>query len=102
MDDVDKLEEILKWGELAYLAKKGSTNRITGSKSNPEQYAMFANCKTTLIATFREIYGNRFRFEGNRAIVFSLDDELPVEKLKHCIAIALTYHMRKHRPLPAA
>ncbi len=38
-------------------------------------------------------------FEGKRAIVFRESDELPVEQLKHCVSLALTYHRVKHLPL---
>jgi hypothetical protein len=33
-----------------------------------------------------------FKFEGNRAIVFDLDETVPVDSLAFCIAAALTYH----------
>ncbi|WP_158560370.1 hypothetical protein [Paenibacillus contaminans] len=40
-----------------------------------------------------------FNYEGNRAIVFAEIDEIPVVELKQCIALALTYHTRKHQPM---
>lgn len=92
------LEESLKWGEPAYLtshSKSGSTLRIGWKQSNPEQYALFFNCKTRLVETFREIYPDTFKFEKNRAILFQLTDDIPVEALRHCIILSLTYHRRK-------
>ncbi|MCB1756931.1 MAG: DUF1801 domain-containing protein [Gammaproteobacteria bacterium] len=99
INSVDKLEETLKWGEPAYLTRHGSTIRIAVVKASQTRFAMFFNCKTNLIDTFREIYRDTFNFEGNRAIVFSPDEDIAADALKDCIAIALTYHKRKHLPL---
>jgi len=101
-DGVEQLEETLKWGEPSYLTKRGSTIRINSKKSDPKQYAIYFNCKTTLVETFREIYRDTFCFEDNRAIVFDEGEDLPVEQLKHCIALALTYHDRKNLPMLGA
>ena len=60
---------------------------------------MYFHCKTKLIDTFRELYRDKFKFEGDRAIVFDEDDDIPIEELKHCIALAMTYHSRKHLPM---
>ena len=57
---------------------------------------------TSLVDTFRELYGDVFMFEGNRAIVFGEADEIPVAELKHCISLALTYHRVKRLPLLGA
>jgi hypothetical protein len=96
---LEDLKETLKWGEPSYIANNASTVRIAWRKSFPKQYGMFFNCKTTLVDTFKEIYRDQFRFEGNRAILFNLDDDIPVEALKHCIALSLTYHKIKHLPM---
>ncbi|WP_024929706.1 DUF1801 domain-containing protein [Methylophilus sp. OH31] len=97
---VGKLEETLKWGEPAYVtsqSKSGSTVRIDWKKSNPSRYAMYFNCKTTLIDTFRTVFPSEFKFEGNRAIVFDESDVVSTEALAFCVAAALTYHSK--RPL---
>ena len=98
-EEIDEVEETLKWGEPSYLAKGGSTIRIDWKRSTSEQYAMYFHCQTRLVDTFKELYRDKFSFEGNRAIVFGENDELPIEELKHCIFLALTYHDRKHLPL---
>lgn len=97
--DVGVLEETIKWGEPSYLVKGGSTIRIAWKKLNPDQYAIYFNCKTKLVDTFKEIYRDKLCFEGNRAIVFYKNDELPVEEIEQCILLALTYHARKNKPL---
>lgn len=99
---IQELEETLKWGEPSYLAKKGSTIRINAKTSNSCQYAMYFQCTSKLVPTFRVIYRDTFDFEGNRAIVFNLNDQIPKEQLCHCIKLALTYHTVKHLPLLGA
>ena len=87
--------ETLKWGEPSYLTsatKSGSTIRIDWKPNSPDQCAMYFNCKTTLVDTFRTIFPNDFRFEGNRALLLDISGELPVDSLKFCIGAALTYH----------
>lgn len=98
-EGVGNVEETLKWGEPSYLTKSGSTIRMDWKKAKSNQYAMYFHCKTKLVDTFRELYRGTFKFEGNRAIVFNEDDEIPVIELKHCISLSLTYHRKKHLPM---
>ncbi|MDF1760823.1 MAG: DUF1801 domain-containing protein [Coxiellaceae bacterium] len=96
---VGHLEETLKWGEPSYVTsqtKSGSTVRIDWKKSMPNQYVMYFNCKTTLVETFREMYGDLFTYGGNRSLIFQIDDKVPVDELSDCIAIALTYHTKNN------
>ena len=97
-DGVGALEETLKWGEPAYLTtetKSGSTIRIDWKKSNPTQIALYFNCNTTLVESFRKRFPDELDFEGNRAIVLAESAPIPTEALESCIAAALTYHRRK-------
>jgi len=96
---IKAMQETLKWNEPAYIVEGGSTIRLGWKKSAPNQYAIYFNCKTKLVDTFKEIYKDIFKYEGNRAIVFEMNDEVCVEELKHCIELALTYHARKNLPL---
>ena len=99
-DGVGKLVETLKWGEPAYLPAKpgiGTTIRINALKGSADRYAMFVNCQTTLVATFRELYTDIFEFEGKRALILNVGKRLPAKALQHCIALALTYHLRPKR-----
>ena len=99
-EGVGELEETLKWGQPSYLttrSKSGSTIRIDSIKSDDQKYAIYFNCKTTLVDTFREIYPDEFNFEGNRVIIFDLSDKIPITELSDCISIALSYHLKKHR-----
>lgn len=95
---VGRLDETLKWGEPAYVTAEsgaGSTIRIDWKQSKPTEYAMYFNCNTTLVDTFRSLFPNDFSFEGNRALVFRENETLPEGTLAFCIAAALTYHLRK-------
>lgn len=95
---VGEVVETLKWGQAAYLTEKpksGSTIRIGTIKGQENRYAMFFHCQTTLVSTFREIYPKTLVFQGNRAVLFSIEDQIPQDAVEHCIALALTYHSRQ-------
>jgi hypothetical protein len=97
--EVTRLEETLKWGEPSYLTKKGSTIRMDWKEKSPDQYAMYFKCTSKLVPTFREVFPDTFTYEGNRAIVFGLDEPVPAEALKECITAGLRYHSVKQLPL---
>jgi hypothetical protein len=97
-EGVGPLTETLKWGEPAYLteaSKSGTTIRLGAPKSAPGKCAVFFNCKTTLVETFRTHFSGDFYFEGNRALIIPATDPLPEEPLALCLRAALTYHRRK-------
>lgn len=101
-DGVGPLTEALKWGEPAYLTEatgSGSTIRLGWPRKAPDRFAVYFNCRTTLVQAYRTLFADTFAFDGNRAIVFSLDDRVPDEELSTCIAMALRYHLDKR---PAA
>jgi hypothetical protein len=95
---VGELEETLKWGEPAYLtsaSKSGSSLRLGPVRSSPSRYALYFNCKTTLVDTFRTRFPVELRYEGNRAIVLEAGQAPPLDTLSFCIQAALIYHRRK-------
>jgi hypothetical protein len=97
--EVGPITETLKWGEPAYLTEKsksGSTIRIGWKASAPEQYAMYLNCQTNLVDTYRTLFPE-LRFEGNRAVLFDMKEKLPENEVRRCIELALTYHLRKRK-----
>jgi hypothetical protein len=97
---VGALQETLKWGQPSYLTtetKSGSTIRIDRVKSTANQYALYFHCQTDLVETFRELYPTQFRYGGNRSILLSAAEEIPEPELRHCVALALTYHLRKRK-----
>jgi hypothetical protein len=95
-DGITDLTETLKWGEPSYVCKTGSTIRIDWKPKYPDQYFIYFNCQTSLIEMFKEIYGDTFTYEGNRAIVFKTKQMLPQIELTHCISMSLRYKQIKH------
>lgn len=95
-EGLTELEITLKWGEPAFVTKHGSTLRMDWKTKTPDQYAMYFQCTSRLVETFRLLFANKFTFEGNRAIVFKLAQKLPVKELKACIKASLMYHKVKH------
>jgi hypothetical protein len=94
---VGALEEAVKWGQPSYLtpeSKSGSTVRIDQLKTEAGGYAVYFHCQTDLVETFRELYPE-LRYGGNRSILLDAGEKLPEAALRHCIALALTYHARK-------
>lgn len=86
------LTETLKWGEPSFVNKKGSTLRMDWKEKKPDQYAMYFQCTSRLVETFKLVFGNQFSYEGKRAIVFRIDEDIPIEELKKCIKATLLYH----------
>jgi hypothetical protein len=98
-EGVGALEEALKWGQPSYLtpeSKSGSTIRIDQVKAEAGQVAVYFHCQTNLVETFRELYPE-LRYSGNRAILLDAGDRLPEAELRHCMALALTYHLSKRK-----
>jgi len=99
-EGVGALEETLKWGQPSYLTpetKSGSTIRIDQVKSAAGQVAVYFHCQTNLVETFRELYPE-LRYSGNRAVLLDAREDLPEAELRHCVALALTYHSGKRKP----
>ncbi len=94
--EITELEETLKWGEPSFLTKTGSTLRIDWKKKTPNQYQMYFKCTSRLVETFKLVFGELFEYEKNRAIIFRLDQEVPVTELKKCIKATLMYHKVKN------
>jgi hypothetical protein len=100
---VGKLEEALRWGQPSYLTPEtgsGSSIRIDHIRNEPRKYAMYFICTSGLIEDFKELYKDELKFVGNRSIVFSVGDRLPEAALRHCVSLALTYHLRKKQSVP--
>ena len=94
---IDRVEECLKWGQPSFVAKPdkiGSTVRIDAREDG---VSIYFTCSTNLVDGFREIYPDTFNFVGNREIHFRSEDQFPRQELGHCIAMALTHHLRKKK-----
>lgn len=97
-EGVGPLDESLKWGEPAYRPvrpRTGTTVRINALKGQADRYAAYFHCQSGLVGQFRMLYPNDFAFEGERALIFEVGAAPPAEPLRHCIALALTHHLRR-------
>jgi hypothetical protein len=95
---VGRIEEAMRWNQHSFLTPEsgsGSTIRIDGIRNDPSKCAIYFHCQSGLIGEFKELYGARLTFEGKRAIILDASQRLPIEELRHCIALALTLHARK-------
>ncbi len=101
-DKLSEVEETFKWGEPAYLVKQGSTIRMDYNRKYEGKVALYFNCKTQLINTFKEVYSNEFEYQGNRLMLIDLNKPLPEASIKHCLSLALNYHNLKHLKLLGA
>lgn len=93
--NIGRIDESLKWGQPSYTPAKphiGSSVRLGAAET--ETVALYFICHTRLVEHFREIYPKVLEFEGNRAIVLPASGEWPEAEIKHCIAMALTYHLK--------
>ena len=103
--DAGPLTETLKWGEPAYLTEatgSGSTIRLGRVRGRPGAAVLF-NCRTTLVEEFRRDFGDRFAFDGNRALILDRVGAGQADSdaaLSLCIGRALTYHRAKRATSP--
>lgn len=98
-EGVGPIEEALKWGQPSYLTAttgSGSTIRIAPApKGSGHDYAMYFICSTNLVESFKSLFSDMFTYDSNRALLFKLDEQPPVNELRECVAMALTYHLSK-------
>ena len=97
---VGTLTETLKWGQPSYLTGEtgsGTTVRIDRLKGGTGGHAVYFHCQSGLVGRFRELYPETFAYEGERAIRFGDTTCIPDRELRHCIALALTHHLRKKK-----
>lgn len=94
---VGEIEESLKWGQLSYVSKNrsGTPIRLGTEKKMPDFYGLYVNCSTSVISDTKHIYGDIFQYDGNRGLMFKVDDQLPEKEIRHIIDIILCYHINK-------
>lgn len=83
--EITYLHETLKWNEPSFVTNCGSTLRMDWKAKAPHQYALYFQCTSKLVSTFNLVFGNIFNFEGNRAIIFDLEQSIPQKELMACI-----------------
>ena len=91
------ITETLKWGQPAYLTertKSGTTIRLGWDEAGA-RLSLFVHCQTTLVDEWRAHYSDQLTLVSTREISIPTNSPLPEAPLKHCVAMALTYHSRK-------
>lgn len=93
MEATGGIEETLKWGQPSYLplkAKVGSAVRV--AVHDDQHLGLYFNCNTTLVETFRSLFGDDLQYSKNRAVLFDIASPLPQEAIAQCVRMALYYH----------
>lgn len=98
MGDLKWMEESLKWNEPSFRSNIGSPVRFGWNDKSPNQFGLYFICTTTLVETFHQLYPDFFQFDGNRGLLFQVDEVFPAEPLSLCLQLALRY--KKVRDLP--
>ena len=98
-ESLGPVSESLKWQQLSYSCPSGSPIRIDWNADSPQTISIFCHCQTKLIASFKEVYPNAFRYLGNREMVLAINQISANPELTHCISVALKYHQVKDKPL---
>lgn len=87
-----EIAESSKWGQLSFATPYGTPIRI--DKFSDTQIALFVNCQTTLIETWKSLFLDTMSFSKTRAIVFNTEENIPKEQLAICIDQAFNYHLK--------
>ena len=95
--DIGELIETTKWSEPAYMPKRprtGTTIRLGCKKGDHAHYRLYVNCQTSLIDTFKTLFAE-LDYEGNRGVIFPVDQAPPADVVGVMVEAALTYHKNK-------
>ncbi len=92
--DVDAwpLVEELKWGQPSYRSPHGNESTpIRLGFTSGNDVALLAHCQSSVVPEFRAAFGERFRFDGDRAVLLSERDASSIDDLTDFVRRALTY-----------
>jgi len=92
---IGTIEETLKWGQPSYLpsaTKSGTTLRIDADKTADCGVALYVHCTTRLVEEWRSRFAD-LDLRGTRSLHLDAIQPLPVDTLRQCIQMALTYHL---------
>ncbi len=84
------VEEALRWGQPAYLTKKGTTIRLGVSKAGLP--SVFTHCQSSVMSDVQAVAGEGLIWDGNRGVSWRVEDDLPEAVLRILARRALRYH----------
>ena len=93
---VGPLDEVIRWRQVSFITSatgSGSIIRIGVSRTLPGCVAIYFHCQTTLVSSIRSRFGDKLRYEGNRAVLLPVHKPLPIKTVEWCIRSALTYNV---------
>ena len=92
---IGHLSEELRWGDPSYITattNAGSTVRL--GLFDTSKVALFFNCNTTLVESFRNQYSDTLEYSKNRAILIDPRSPPKGEILQSCIYSSLVYKLK--------
>ena len=94
-EEIGPLTETLKWSQPSFLTEvSGSGTTVRIDRHTDNEVAIFFHCQTSLVETFRELLPE-LNYLKNRAIILNVNELLPVDEVKVCLDMALTYKLDK-------
>lgn len=102
INGISNIEECVKWSQPSFKSTIGSPFRFGWSNKSPDTFGIYFICTTSLVETFKKLYLDFFHFDGNRGLIFNVNQTIETEPLDHCLALALTYKKVKDLPLLGA
>lgn len=94
-EEIGPLTETLKWSQPSFLTEvSGSGTTVRIDRHTDNEVAIFFHCQTSLVETFRELLPE-LNYLKNRAIILNVNEPLPVDEVKVCLDMALTYKLDK-------
>lgn len=91
-EDAWPLVEEIKWGQPSYRSPHGNESTpVRLGWTDVGDASLLVHCQSSVIPQFRDAFGDRFRFDGDRAVLFGTAEELHETELAELIRHALTY-----------
>ena len=81
--EIGKLTETLRWGQPSYIPLETNSGTLIRLDKYPidDHYGVYFHCQTNLVDSFRQMFP-KLKYQGNRAIFFSIDEEIPKDILE--------------------
>lgn len=86
------LVEEMRWGQPSYRSPHGNESTpVRIGWTADDDVALLTHCQSSVVAEFRAAFGDRFRFDGDRAVLVGESDVASIDELTDFVSRALTY-----------